>query len=49
MFGGYGRAVEHCAVTFVSVAAQNDGLRSRLGLAKQTVAFKIHVTLESAI
>ena len=38
MFGGYGRAVEHCAVTFVSAAAQNDGLRSRLGLAKQTVA-----------
>ncbi len=38
MFGGYGRAVEYCAVTFVSAAAPNDGLRSRLGLAKQTVA-----------
>jgi urease subunit alpha len=38
MFGAYGRAVEHVAVTFVSAAAQEDGIRGRLGLAKQTVA-----------
>ena len=38
MFGAYGRAVEHAAVTFVSVAAQDNGIRGRLGLAKQTVA-----------
>ena len=38
MFGAFGRAVENCAVTFVSAAAQNDGIRSRLGLAKQTIA-----------
>ncbi|WP_341214198.1 urease subunit alpha [uncultured Limimaricola sp.] len=38
MFGAYGRAVEHAGVTFVSKAAQDDGLRERIGLAKQTVA-----------
>ncbi|SDF39900.1 urease subunit alpha [Limimaricola pyoseonensis] len=38
MFGAYGRAVEHASVTFVSAAAQQDGLRERLGLAKETVA-----------
>lgn len=38
MFGAYGRAVEHAAVTFVSAAAHDDGIRGRLGLAKQTVA-----------
>jgi urease subunit alpha len=38
MFGAYGRAVEHVAVTFVSAAAQAGGIRGRLGLAKQTVA-----------
>jgi urease subunit alpha len=38
MFGAYGRAVEHAAVTFVSAAAQDNGIRGRLGLAKQTVA-----------
>lgn len=38
MFGAYGRAVEHAAVTFVSAAAQDSGIRGRLGLAKQTVA-----------
>ena len=38
MFGAFGRSVEHSAVTFVSEAAQADGLRDRLGLAKQTVA-----------
>jgi len=38
MWGAYGRSVEHSAVTFVSAAAQADGLREKLGLAKQTVA-----------
>ena len=37
MFGAYGRAVEAGAVAFVSAAAQEDGLRDRLGLAKETV------------
>ncbi|WP_192964567.1 urease subunit alpha [Phycobacter azelaicus] len=40
MWGAYGRSVEHSAVTFVSEAAQADGLRDKLGLAKQTVAVK---------
>ncbi len=38
MFGAYGRSVENSAVTFVSAAAQNEGIGDRLGLAKQTVA-----------
>jgi urease subunit alpha len=38
MFGAYGRSLEHSAVTFVSEAAQADGIRNRLGLAKQTLA-----------
>ncbi len=37
MFGAYGRSVENSAVTFVSAAAQDDGLRGKLGLAKQTL------------
>jgi urease subunit alpha len=41
MWGAYGRSVEHSAVTFVSAAAQADGLREKLGLAKQTVAVEI--------
>jgi urease subunit alpha len=40
MFGAYGRSVEHSAVTFVSEAAQADGIGNRLGLAKQTVAVR---------
>ncbi len=40
MFGAMGVAVGHNAVTFVSAAAQADGLRDKLGLAKQTVAVK---------
>ncbi|HHL21238.1 MAG TPA: urease subunit alpha [Aliiroseovarius sp.] len=40
MFGAFGRAVEHAAVTFVSEAAQADGIGARLGLAKQTVPVK---------
>ncbi|MBB4175294.1 urease subunit alpha [Sulfitobacter noctilucicola] len=38
MFGAYGRSVEHSAVTFVSAAAQAEGIGDKLGLAKQTVA-----------
>jgi urease subunit alpha len=38
MFGAYGRSVERNAVVFVSAAAQEDGLRDRLGLAKDTLA-----------
>jgi urease subunit alpha len=38
MFGAYGRSVEHSAVTFVSAAAQDAGIRETLGLAKQTLA-----------
>ena len=37
MFGAYGRSVEHSAVTFVSAAAQDAGIRGSLGLAKQTL------------
>lgn len=40
MFAAFGRAVEHSAVTFVSEAAQADGIGDRLGLAKQTVAVR---------
>ncbi|MEO0917882.1 MAG: urease subunit alpha, partial [Pseudomonadota bacterium] len=38
MFGAYGRSVEHSAVTFVSAAAQNEGIGNALGLAKETLA-----------
>jgi len=38
MFGAMGRAVEHNAITFVSAAAQDAGIREQLGLMKQTVA-----------
>ncbi|MCA1775041.1 MAG: urease subunit alpha [Loktanella sp.] len=37
MFGAYGRSVEQSAVVFVSEAAQADGIRETLGLAKQTI------------
>ena len=40
MFGAYGRALTESSVSFVSGAAQNDGIRSKLGLAKQTVPVK---------
>ncbi|MCT4370206.1 urease subunit alpha [Yangia mangrovi] len=40
MWGAYGRSVENSAVIFVSEAAQADGLRDRLGIAKQTLAVK---------
>jgi len=38
MFGALGRAVERSAVVFVSKAAQEDDLRSQLGIAKDTLA-----------
>lgn len=38
MFGAYGRSVERSAVTFVSAAAQSEGIGASLGLAKDTVA-----------
>jgi urease subunit alpha len=40
MFGALGGALARSAVTFVSQAAQDDGLRDRLGLAKDTLAVK---------
>jgi urease subunit alpha len=40
MFGAFGRSVERSAVTFVSAAAQDDGIGRRLGLHKDTVAVK---------
>ncbi len=40
MFGALGRAVEASAVSFVSAAAQADGIGERLGLARKTVAVK---------
>jgi len=38
MFGAYGRSRTESSVSFVSAAAQDAGVRDRLGLAKQTVA-----------
>jgi len=38
MFGAYGRAVTASAITFVSQAAVESGLRQRLGVAKDLVA-----------
>ncbi len=38
MFGAFGRAVERAAVVFVSQAAQEDNIRGKLGLAKDTLA-----------
>ncbi len=40
MFGAYGRALTQSSVTFISAAAQADGLGASLGLAKQTIAVK---------
>jgi urease subunit alpha len=55
MFGAYGRSVENSAVTFVSAAAQDAGIGSSLGLAKQTLAVqntrnigKSHLKLNTA-
>ncbi|SIS78129.1 urease subunit alpha [Phaeovulum vinaykumarii] len=38
MFAAYGRSLEASAVLFVSAAAEADGLRGRLGLAKEVLA-----------
>jgi len=38
MFGAYSNSVAHSAVSFVSAAAQADGIGGKLGLSKQTVA-----------
>lgn len=38
MFGAYGASVSHSAVTFVSAAAQANGIGATLGLAKETIA-----------
>ena len=48
MFGAYGRSVEHNAVTFVSEAAQADGIGASLGLAKKTVAVRNTRTIGKA-
>ncbi|MEP4247109.1 urease subunit alpha [Tateyamaria sp.] len=40
MFGAYGRSVERSAVTFVSEAAQSEGIGASLGLHKETVAVR---------
>ncbi len=37
MFASYGRSVEHSSVCFVSQAAQDSDIASRIGLAKQTL------------
>ncbi|WP_136637090.1 urease subunit alpha [Pseudooceanicola onchidii] len=38
MFGAFGKAVTNSAVTFVSAAAQADGVRDRYGIEKETIA-----------
>ncbi|MGO4854953.1 urease subunit alpha [Phaeovulum sp. W22_SRMD_FR3] len=38
MFGAYGRAVERSAVVFTSASALGEGLRDRLGVAKEMLA-----------
>jgi len=40
MFGAYGRSVERSAVTFVSEAAQAEGIGKALGLAKETLSVR---------
>ncbi|MFW2588779.1 urease subunit alpha [Sagittula sp. SSi028] len=40
MFGAYGRSVERSAVTFVSEAAQAEGIGAALGLAKDTLSVR---------
>jgi len=37
MFGAFGRSVEQSAVSFVSAAAQDEDIGTRLGLAKTTL------------
>ena len=40
MFGAFGRSVERSAATFVSAAAQAEGIAGTLGLAKDTLAVR---------
>ncbi|TCO72014.1 urease subunit alpha [Rhodovulum euryhalinum] len=40
MWGAYGRSVENSAVIFVSAAAEAEGVREKLGLAKRTLAVR---------
>ncbi|QXT40530.1 urease subunit alpha [Gymnodinialimonas ceratoperidinii] len=40
MFGAFGSARQHTSVSFISQAAQANGLRETLGLAKQTLAVR---------
>ena len=56
MWGAFGRAVEHSAVTFVSAAAEAGGIRETLGLAKRVIAVrntrsigKVDMVLNSAL
>jgi len=48
MFGAFGRAVGESSVTFISGAAQADGLGAALGLSKQTVAVRNTRTIGKA-
>ena len=48
MFGAYGRSVEQSAVSFVSAAAQDDDIGTRLGLAKRTLAVAKTRTISKA-
>ena len=40
MFGSFGKSLTNSSVTFVSQAALDDGLRHRLGTAKEMLAVK---------
>ena len=40
MFGGYGRSLEHSSVTFVSDASLANGIKTKLGLRKETLKVK---------
>ncbi len=40
MFGAFGKALSNSAVTFVSAAAEADGVAGKLGLSKQVLAVK---------
>lgn len=40
MFGAFGKALSHSAVTFVSAAAEAEGVAEKLGLSKQVLAVR---------
>ena len=48
MFGAFGRSVEASAVTFVSAAAQAEGIAEQLGLAKTTIPVENTRTISKA-